>query len=473
MEPFCLIIDGGRAPTEEHFEVLNPAREEPAGLAPLGRKKDLDDAVAAAERAFKKWREAPEADRQAACMAVASKVEENAEELAHLLTAEQGKPLNGLGSRWEIGGAVAWARYTASLSLPVKVLQDNEQGRVELHRKPIGVVGSITPWNFPVMIAIWHTVPAILAGNTVVCKPSPFTPLSTLRLVELMNDVLPQGVVNCITGKDTLGPAITAHEGISKIIFTGSCATGKKVMVNAAETMKRLTLELGGNDAGIVLPDVDPKEIAEGLFWGAFINSGQTCAALKRLYVHDDVHDEVCGELVAIAEKMKMGEGTSEDVVLGPVQNAKQYDIVADLTASAKSGGRVLLGEDPEGYRERMGGKGYFYPLTIITDLDNGDRLVDEEQFGPVLPVIRYSRIEEAIEKANDNPSGLGGSVWSRDITKAREIANRMECGSVWINKHGMIQPNAPFGGVKRSGVGVEFGEEGLLEYTDIQVVFS
>ena len=265
MEPFCLIIDGGRVRTEEHFEVLNPAKEKPAGLAPLGQKKDLDDAVAAAERAFKKWREAPEADRQAACMAVASKVEENAEELAHLLTAEQGKPLNGLGSRWEIGGAVAWARYTASLSLPVKVLQDNEQGRVELHRKPVGVVGSITPWNFPVMIAIWHTIPAILAGNTVVCKPSPFTPLSTLRLVELM----------------------------------------------------------------------------------------------------DDVHDEVCGELVAIAEKMKMGEGTSEDVVLGPVQNEKQYDIVADLTASAKSGG------------------------------------------------------------------------------------------------------------VKRSGVGVEFGEEGLLEYTDIQVVFS
>ena len=242
----------------------------------------------------------------------------------------------------------------------MKVLQDNEQGRVELHRKPVGVVGSITPWNFPVMIAIWHSIPAILAGNTVVCKPSPFTPLSTLRLVELMNDVLPPGVVNCITGKDTLGPAITAHEGINKIIFTGSCATGKKVMVNAAETMKRLTLELGGNDAGIVLPDVDPKEIAEGLFWGAFINSGQACAALKRLYVHDDVHDEVCSELVAIAEKTKMGEGTSEDVVLGPVQNAKQYDIVADLTASAKSGGRVLLGEDPEKYRERDGWKRVF-----------------------------------------------------------------------------------------------------------------
>ena len=472
-KPFHLVINGEKVPTGRCFEVLNPANEKVAGLASLARKRDLDDAVRAAETAFKKWCEVPEAQRQAACLRIASKIEENSEELARILTAEQGKPLNGLGSRWEIGGAVAWTRYTAGLSLPVKVLQDNDEGRVELHRKPIGVVGSITPWNFPVLIAIWHIVPAVLSGNTVVSKPSPFTPLSTLRLIELMDEVLPKGVVNCIAGNDRLGAAMTAHEGIGKIVFTGSCATGQKIMANSAETMKRLTLELGGNDAGIVLPDVDPKQIAEGLFWGAFINSGQTCAALKRLYVHDDVYDEVCDELVAFARKMKVGEGTNEDVVLGPIQNRKQYDIVADLVQSAESRGRVLLGGNPGDIQEKMGGKGYFYPLTIIADLENGDPLVDKEQFGPVLPIIRYRRIEEAIEKANDNPNGLGGSVWSRDIEKAREIANRMECGSVWINKHGMIQPNAPFGGVKRSGFGVEFAEEGLVEYTDIQVVFS
>ena len=473
IQTFRLVINGEKVPTGRCFEVLNPANEKVAGLASLARKKDLDDAVGAAETAFKEWREVPEAQRQAACLEIASKIEENAEELARILTAEQGKPLNGLGSRWEIGGAVAWTRYTAGLSLPVKVLQDNNEGRVELHRKPIGIVGSITPWNFPVLIAIWHIVPAVLSGNTVVSKPSPLTPLSTLRLIELMNEVLPKGVVNCIAGNDRLGAAMTAHEGIGKIVFTGSCATGQKIMVNSAETMKRLTLELGGNDAGIVLPDVDPKQIAEGLFWGAFINSGQTCAALKRLYVHDDVYDEVCDELVALAQKMKVGEGTNEDVVLGPIQNRKQYDIVATLVRSAESKGRVLLGGNPAEIREETGGKGYFYPLTIIADLENGDPLVDEEQFGPVLPIIRYRRIEEAIEKANDNPNGLGGSVWSRDIEKAKEIANRMECGSVWINKHGMIQPNAPFGGVKRSGFGVEFAEEGLVEYTDIQVVFS
>ncbi len=473
IQTFRLVINGEKVPTGRCFEVLNPANEEVAGLASLARKKDLDNAVGAAQAAFKKWREVPEAKRQAACLRIASKIEENSEELARILTAEQGKPLNGLGSRWEIGGAVAWTRYTASLSLPVKVLQDNDEGRVELHRKPIGVVGSITPWNFPVLIAVWHIIPAVLSGNTVVCKPSPFTPLSTLRLIELMNEVLPKGVVNCIAGKDRLGAAMTAHEGIGKIVFTGSCATGQKIMVNSAETMKRLTLELGGNDAGIVLPDVDPKEIAEGLFWGAFINSGQTCAALKRLYVHDDVYDEVCDELVAFAKKMKVGEGSNEDVVLGPIQNRRQYDIVAGLVQSAESRGRVLLGGDPAEIQEEMGGRGYFYPLTIIADMENGDPLVDREQFGPVLPIIRYREIEEAIEKANDNPNGLGGSVWSRDIEKAKEIANRMECGSVWINKHGMIQPNAPFGGVKRSGFGVEFAEEGLVEYTDIQVVFS
>ncbi len=473
MDPFRLVINGKKIPTGKCFEVLNPADEKVAGLAPLARKKDLDAAVGAAERAFEKWRDVPEARRQAACMKIASKIEKNAEELAQLLTREQGKPLNGLGSRWEIGGAVAWTRYTASLSLPVKVLQDNNEGRVELHRKPIGVVGSITPWNFPVLIAIWHIIPAVLSGNTVICKPSPFTPLSTLRLIELMNEVLPKGVVNCIAGKDKLGAAMASHEGIGKIVFTGSCATGQKIMANAAETMKRLTLELGGNDAGIVLGDVDPGEIAEGLFWGAFINGGQTCAALKRLYVHDDVYDDVCDELVAFARKMKIGKGSAEDVVIGPVQNERQYDIVAGLVRNAKRKGRVLLGGNPAKLRRKLGEKGYFYPPTIIADLDNGDRLVDEEQFGPVLPVIRYRRVEEAIDKANDNPNGLGGSVWSRNVDKARKIASRMECGSVWINKHGMIQPNAPFGGVKRSGFGVEFAEEGLQEYTDIQVVFS
>ena len=235
--------------------------------------------------------------------------------------------------------------------------------------------------------------------------------------------------------------------------------------MSAAETMKRLTLELGGNDAGIVLPDVDPEAIAEGLFWGGFINNGQTCAAMKRLYVHESVHDQVCDALVAFAKNIPVGDGMDENAILGPVQNKMQFDKVSRLVDDAKGRGNVLMGGEP--------GEGLFYPPTIIAGLKNGDPLVDEEQFGPVLPIIAYSDLDEVIQSANDSENGLGGSVWSKDIEKAKDVAQRMECGSVWINKHGAIQPNAPFGGVKQSGIGTEFGEEGLAEYTDIQVIFS
>ncbi|MBU9700043.1 aldehyde dehydrogenase family protein [Rhodobacteraceae bacterium HSP-20] len=469
MKTYSLVINGRSVPSDRHFDVKNPANGGIVGSAPKATKEQLELAIEAAEAAFPAWRDLTSETRAEYCMKVADRMQEAAEELAQLITREQGKPLNGLGSRWEVGGAIAWARYTASLDLPVEVLQDTNQGKVEMHRKPLGVVGSITPWNFPVLIAIWHVIPAIRSGNTVVIKPSPYTPLSTIRLVELMSEVLPQGVVNCVTGEDFIGAEMSAHPKIRKIVFTGSCATGQKIMQSAAQTMKRLTLELGGNDAGIVLPDVDPKQIAEGLFWGAFINGGQTCAALKRLYVHDEVYDAVCRELVDYARNIKVGDGLLDDTNLGPIQNRQQFEKVVALVDDAKKvGGKVLLG----GAVEKKG-PGNFFPVTLIADMNNGQRLVDEEQFGPVLPIIRYTDVEEVIQRANDNPNGLGGSVWSRDIEKAKQIASRMECGSVWINKHGAIQPNAPFGGVKSSGFGVEFAKEGLAEYTDIQVIFS
>jgi acyl-CoA reductase-like NAD-dependent aldehyde dehydrogenase len=337
---------------------------------------------------------------------------------------------------------------------------------VELHRKPLGVVGSITPWNFPVLIAVWHIVPAVRTGNTVVIKPSPYTPLSTIRLVELLNDVLPKGVLNVVAGRDDLGQMMTEHPHIQKIVFTGSCATGKKVMQTASSTLKRVTLELGGNDAGIVLADADPKAIAERLFWGAFINNGQTCAALKRLYVPDEIYEEVCDALVDYAKNVTVGHGLDEASVLGPVQNQMQYDKVVELVEDAKrNGARVMCGgKAPDG-------PGFFYPVTIVADAKDGMRIVDEEQFGPVLPVIRYSDLEEAIERANGLEVGLGGSAWSSDPDKAKAVAHRLECGTAWVNGHGGIKPFAPFGGVKGSGIGVEFGKLGLEEYTAIQVV--
>ncbi|WP_216850757.1 aldehyde dehydrogenase family protein [Variovorax boronicumulans] len=468
MQETRMTIGGRAVPGTASFEVRNPANGQVIGTAPNGSRDDLAAAVAAAQKAFTSWSRKSDDELAAACRAVTEKIGAHAEELARLLTLEQGKPLNGLGSRWELGGAAAWAGATAALSLPPRVLQDNAQGHVEIFRKPVGVVGSITPWNFPVLIAVWHVLPALRTGNTVVIKPSPYTPLATLRFVELLNEVLPEGVVNSVSCDDrtsNLGADMASDPVIRKIVFTGSCATGKKVMQSAASTMKRLTLELGGNDAGIVLPDADPKAIAEGLFWGAFLNNGQTCAAMKRLYVHASIHDEVCEHLAAFAKQVPMGDGMDEKNVLGPVQNRMQFDKVARLVADAKKKGQVLTGGEP--------GEGLFFPATIVAGLKNGDALVDEEQFGPALPIIRYTDVEEAIRAANDSENGLGGSVWSKDIEHAKRIASRLECGSVWINKHGAIQPNAPFGGVKGSGLGVEFAEEGLKEYTDAQVIFS
>lgn len=467
MQKYAQIIDGLRVETSHHFEVVNPSTEDVTGLAPSGEAGDVNRAVDAARRAFGIWSQTGDSERQAACFALADRIEEHAEELAVLLTREQGKPLGGAGSRFEVAGTLAWIRYTAGLTLPVEEIQDTADGRVEVHRKPIGVVGSITPWNWPLMIASWHFLPAIRAGNTVVLKPSPLTPLATLRMAELVSSVLPAGVLNVVAGQDHLGPLITSHPGIDKIAFTGSTSTGKKVMQSSVETLKRLTLELGGNDAGIVLPDVDPKDVAERLLWAAFNNNGQTCACLKRLYVHDDIYDAVCAEMVRVAQTVRTGDGMNEDNILGPVQNGTQYKKIAELLDDARAkGARVLTGGEP------LPGKGYFYPVTLVADVSDGIRLVDEEQFGPALPIIRFTDIDEVIARANDSDMGLGGSIWSRDTENARQLALRLDCGSVWVNAHGAIQPNAPFGGVKQSGFGVEFGLEGLKEFTYGQTLF-
>jgi acyl-CoA reductase-like NAD-dependent aldehyde dehydrogenase len=464
-----MIIDGKKVSADESFPVINPATEEVIAQCPRATAEHVDQAVAAARRAFPSWSATPDAERSRIVHAIADALEAHSEELTRLLTLEQGKPavgFAGMGAAFEIGGTLAWAHATADLELPVEVIQDNDEARIEVHRKPLGVIGSITPWNFPLMIAIWHTMPALRSGNTVVIKPSEFTPLTTLRAAEIINGIVPPGVFNIVTGDGSLGAILSSHPDINKIVFTGSTPTGKKIMQSASGNLKRITLELGGNDAAIVLPDTDVAAAAPKIFATALFNNGQTCAALKRLYVHEDIYEEMCEALATIARSVKTGDGSTE-VDFGPIQNKTQFDKVCTIAREAKaSGARFLTGGEP------VAGPGYFFPVTIVADIADDTRLVAEEPFGPILPILKYTDVEDALRRANDSNNGLGGSVWSGDVQRASELAGRLECGTAWVNAHAMIQPNMPFGGVKESGMGVEFGRYGLEEYTNIQSLY-
>ncbi len=459
-----LIVDGKPLATAETFAVIDPATGQPFADAPLASRADLDLAVDAARRAFPSWAAMPIDERARAILAIADALEGAKDELAKLLSNEQGKPVPNAGG--EIMGSVGWARATAALRPPVDVIKDDDSVRVEVHRKPLGVVASISPWNFPVMIAIWHIIPALLSGNTVVMKPSSYTPLTALRMVEIANAHLPAGVLNSVTGEGDIGRAMSEHRGIDKIVFTGSTPTGRSIMASGAANLKRLTLELGGNDAAIVLPDANVDKIAAKIFAKAFGNSGQICAAVKRVYVHDSLHDALAEKLAEMARAAVVGAGSEAESQFGPVQNRAQFDLVRTLADDARAqGGRFLAGGEP------MDRDGYFFPLSVVVDVTDGMRVVDEEQFGPILPVIRYSDPEDALARANANENGLGGSVWSSDVDAATALAQRLEAGTVWVNDHASISPDAPFGGAKQSGVGTEFGLYGLEEYMQLQTI--
>ncbi|TDD87731.1 aldehyde dehydrogenase family protein [Saccharopolyspora karakumensis] len=444
-------------------EIKDPATGETVGRAPEHARAHLDSAVDAARAAQPGWDALGHAERSSYLNRAAQAVEDNAEALAELLSREQGKPLNGPNARFEVGACAAWLRTTASFELEPEVVADG----AELHYRPFGVVGAIGPWNWPMMISVWQLAPSLRMGNTVVLKPSEYTPLSVLALAHVLNTALPDDVLHVVSGGREIGEALVAHPHIDKLMFTGSTETGKAIIRSSADTVKRLTLELGGNDAGIVLPDIDPASIAEDLFWGAFINTGQTCAALKRLYVHETVYDDVVEALAGLAAAMPMGVGLDESNVLGPVQNKAQYDIVTELVQAAKDdGARIVVGGNPVEDQP-----GYFYPTTLVADIDDKNPLVAREQFGPVLPIIKYSSVDEAVAMANGLDVGLGASVWSSDQEKAHSVAVRLQAGTVWINKHGAVDPRIPFGGAKQSGYGLEFGVEGLKHLGQPQVI--
>ena len=463
MGAYKLLINGDMVDGDLSMDVLNPATEEVLADCPRASEDQLNAAVAAAKAAFPAWSKTDVDERKALVLKIADVIEANATELVQLLTKEQGKPLEA--ATVEVYGMAAFCRYFTSLDLPVEVLEDSDARRVEVHRNPLGVIGAIVPWNFPLLLMAFKLPPALIAGNTLVIKPAPTTPLSTLRLAELISDIVPAGVINFITDANDLGAPMTAHPDVRKISFTGSTETGAKVMAGAAGLLKRITLELGGNDAGIVLDDVNPKEAAQKLFDSAFQNSGQVCIAMKRLYVHENIYDEVCDELATIANDTIIGDGSEQGTKLGPLNNKMQYDKVKALIEDAKQEGNVIAGgEFPDK-------PGYFIRPTIVRDIKEGSRLVDEEQFGPVLPVMSFADESEAVARANSSPWGLGGSVWSANPERAYALAEQMDAGTVWINKHAELDPTIPFGGAKMSGLGNELGQEGLLEFTQQKII--
>ena len=459
-----LTAAGAGRPGGPALPVINPATGQPFTEVPAASHAQLDEAVTAATAATATWSRTPLAERQDQVRALAATVGDHIDELARLLTLEQGKPLARAAG--EIRSGLSYVESFARMDLPAEVVRDDAGERIVVTRVPVGVVAAITPWNYPLMLALWKIGPALVAGNTVIVKPSPYTPVATLRLGELAQEVLPPGVVQVLAGDDSLGQALTEHAGIGKISFTGSVQTGKAIMASAAGTLKRLTLELGGNDPGIVLEDADPQAVARDLYWAALSNCGQVCAGLKRLYVPASRAGEYADALAAVAATVVVGDGLAPGTDMGPVQNRPQLDRVRSLLADARGRGAEVFfsGQAPDG-------GGYWHPVTLVRGAGEDAPLVAEEQFGPVLPLLTYETVDEAVARANATRFGLGASVWSPDVDRAAAVAGHVQAGTTWVNQHPMLSPDTPFGGLKQSGLGVESSHHGLAAYTDICVL--
>lgn len=460
-------INGVAAPVATTFDVINPATGAVFAQAPECTPEQVEEVMTAANEAFKTWGRLSKDERRPALLAAADIIDANTERLVELLVTEQGKPK--ADAAIEIFAGAMVFRYYADLEIEPVVIQDDEVAYSAVIRQPIGPAVAITAWNLPIILATCKIAPLLAAGNTVILKPSPYTPLTTLLMGELLRDVFPPGVLNVVSGGTSFGPELTQHPLTRKITMTGSTATGKKVAAAAAAGVKRVTLELGGNDAAIVLADADPSVIAERIFWGSFRNSGQLCIAAKRLYVHESIVAEVTEKLAELAAGITLGNGMDDDTQLGPLQNLAQFEKVSEIVEDALAkGAKAVTGG------HKLDREGYYYAPTILADARHGMRVVDEEQFGPVMPIISYSDVEEVLKLANDTEFGLGGSVWTSDTARGAELARRLEAGMVWVNTHSdNVFPTQPFGGVKQSGIGLEMGPWGYTAATDAQTIYE
>eukprot|EP00009_Paramoeba_aestuarina_P003558 CAMPEP_0201508808 /NCGR_PEP_ID=MMETSP0161_2-20130828/2046_1 /ASSEMBLY_ACC=CAM_ASM_000251 /TAXON_ID=180227 /ORGANISM="Neoparamoeba aestuarina, Strain SoJaBio B1-5/56/2" /LENGTH=472 /DNA_ID=CAMNT_0047903573 /DNA_START=67 /DNA_END=1485 /DNA_ORIENTATION=- len=466
-DKFEMLINGNMVEGSETFPVLNPSTGEVITEAPHASKEQTELAVAAAKAAFPKWSALSQAERAVFHNKAADIIADNIPAIAELLVKEQGKPL--ARATEEVQWVSGLFKATANLEAPVEVLSETDTARIEVRRKPIGVVVGIAPWNFPMFCSLCKLAPAVSLGNTFVLKPSPFTPLTALKVGGLLKDAYPAGVVNVVSGSDkkdfNVGAYLSSHPDVRKVSFTGSVSTGKKIYQGAANDVKRITLEMGGNDAAIIRSDFDVAKQGENLFAGTMANTGQVCVAIKRVYCHEDVYDQVVEKFVECAKKAKVGDGFQEGVEYGPLNNLMQLNKVKEFVEDARNNGaNILTGGAP------LDRPGYFYPPTVITNVKEGHRIVDEEQFGPVIPIMSYKDDEEAIERANNSSLGLGGSVWGSDVAKANELASKLEAGTVWVNTH-LTPTGGPFGGMKQSGIGRELSSADVLAYTECQTV--
>nr|WP_315593223.1 aldehyde dehydrogenase family protein [uncultured Cupriavidus sp.] len=464
--PVALLIGGRLVEGAGTMDVINPATAEPCAVAPVASAAQLDEAIKLARHAQPAWAALRPEERGRRLQRLAALLREHVEELAALLTLEQGRPL--AQTRTEVARAAMLLEAMLTIDIGDELLREDDAYRILLRHRPLGVVGAIAPWNVPIGLAVPKITHALYTGNTIVLKPSQYTPLATLRLGQYAADIFPPGVLNIVNGGNDLGEAICSHPDVAKITLTGSVATGKRVMATGANSLKRLTLELGGNDACIVRQDADIERIAPALFAAAFVNSGQVCMAIKRLYVHESLHDRLARRMTDLANGVKVGEGFDPSTELGPLQNAAQFESVrrvlgevsADPSARVIAGGKII--DRP----------GYFIEPTIVTGLAEGSTLVDNETFGPVLPILSFGTDKEAIARANATSLGLGASVWGEDIAHAEQVARQLDAGTVWINRHVGVDPLVPFGGNKESGIGRQFGREGLLDFTESSALY-
>ncbi|WP_159829694.1 aldehyde dehydrogenase family protein [Novosphingobium sp. TCA1] len=460
---FRMLIDGRLCDGASTIDILDPSTGHvlaPSWCADAGM---AERAIAAAGCAFPSWKSLTPDDRGGALDALADAMEGRSEAFARLLTQEQGKTL--AEARGEVGASIAALRYHAGLRLEERVLVDGPDERIVEQRYPLGVVAAIVPWNFPLLLLVLKLAPALAAGNCVIAKPAPTTPFTALMLGELAADLLPPGVFQTLGDDGTLGPFLTAHPGIAHVSFTGSTATGRKVFASAASTLKRFTLELGGNDAALVLDDADIAAVAPLLFEGAMSNAGQVCLGIKRIYAPHGKIDALCDALADLAGSSVPGSGLDPATTLGPVQNAAQHVRLAELLDESRALGRIVAGGSP---LER---EGWFVPPTIVRDLPDHARLVREEQFGPVIPVLGYDTLDEAVMRANDSEYGLGASIWSADAGRAVALASRIESGLVWVNRVFSLPFEVPIGGAKHSGIGRHQGLAGMEEFTQARIV--